>query len=548
MCVPVTSPAISTESACPDMMDSSVSLTAGAGGSDAFGSYLERMQRRSSEGKRNPQERHSSIAWKVLPARLAISIRLERLEAVRSPRALRASPMGIFDYVCRLRLSIIGMTVLASHPALGLNRRLMEMVSVGVRWDRNDGETMEETVTGPCYVTPSRTNGSGWEQGDILLSVPVSRKDLVLAISVQSRAGSSIYDENLDGDLGKAGSMIGEARIDWSGLACLPTRRTNYFVDTPDTDSPLRGKPDNIPPPVLLTLELLSPLSRPPSTSASYTHVSTTSFHDDVLERNTSQSQKLQTAGLHISLKLSLEESPAFMPHVLEFSPIAARARDKVPFRKRNVTVGDFRNPSRFERFPYLCLVWPPEWNKPDLERNSRKGLVPHHPWKATGRHREATWPQETACTRTGIVSVRLPVVLPGVNGGECTTLGIEREDHTEKAQDEALRSAAVLVNVYDMGPCTSEEHRSATIIQCAWRQGLACRQAQRLVWKREAEYHRQEAAVRIQVQYRSWMGWKYGREVKWDKQERERAATAIQCAWRWVQLGIESTRANGFQ
>lgn len=186
-------------------------------------------------------QRRMLIGWKVLPARLALSLRLERLQPSRPPRWLRAPAKALPSCsMCRLRLSVAGLSVRASHPSLILNPQslfLEPTTIVKVRWNGHDDGVRSFSE----WRIPS-TNTAESNLVDFLLPVPEHNRDqlrLSLRVAVPSlacnlQAGKESVDKELQN-----GSVMGMIDIGWDGLSCLPVYRTEFFVEASDGRSVL---------------------------------------------------------------------------------------------------------------------------------------------------------------------------------------------------------------------------------------------------------------------------------------------------------------------
>lgn len=282
-----------------------------------------------------------------------------------------------------------------------------------------------------------------------------------------------------------------------------------------------------------------------------------------------------QTTGLNVRLNLQLEVSSALAPHVLELSPATARGPPMVYHSATSntpspiVALGDFRDPSRMERVPYLRFAWP--WDNQHEESWAgsllrRRSLVPHRSWCSSNTKTVAVrWRNEEAYRKkkaaSNIVSVPLPLELSGLHGNVVSPGARLLESREKFGPGEAasrwsatqsppgartyLRASAssppllhkagdvVLVEVFDMGPYAPLEHALAKKIQRLWRTALEALRAAKLWRKWEAECFRWSAATRVQACYRAWKGREDALKVKQEAAKRTASAVVIQRAWR---------------
>lgn len=545
------------------------------------------------------------VGWKVLPARIAISLRLERLEPSRIPRPQRAPPVAPLGSVTRLRVSVAGISLRDSHPGLVLlsERSLVDAVVVSVGWNG-----YEDDVGTPSqwHMMPWTIGNSAMEvsaKDDLLLDVPRHRNGLVLTVSLGLPDATVGFFRGSNGEVTEEKDeeenldVLGVARIGWDGLACLRVDPTDYFVDAADGMKTWSRHDDAaLPRPSMVSLELASSTSLPvfaagsPRASTAQTMTTNTklggnhgfrsvendtpSFSSDNRALTQPQCCCLRTAGLEVRVGLRMEESPAFIPHLLAFSPAAAgrdrprarrlKSRDPKPRTTTStVALGDFRNPCRMERVPFLRFAWP--WDEDngagavETRRGPRRSLVPPRAWKIDGRRRAVAWPSEgISGSGTGTVPVPLPLIPSGLSAGgeawpgsvflrkDClsrttrcgsTTQGMNNvlEPSRQNARPLFPRSDGVLVEVFDMGPYSTLEHLEAEKIQRVWRQAIALHRKAELWWEWEAKCARWSAAIRVQTCYRAWNGRQYANRVERDAARRGVAAVVIQRGWRWV-------------
>lgn len=528
------------------------------------------------------EKQDKAIGWRILPARLAISLRLERLEASRPARPERVLPIAPPNSVCRLRLHLQGISVLSSHPDLISAQRLLESSSVALSLEGSDAsDGVFKGFSSRSWRVPCRrTKVMCRKQGDFLLPIPKLRKGLSLKVSLASQAAAlDATKDPLD-----AGITVGEVRIDWQGLACLPVDRTDYFA-MPSEAKPLsRDTPGSTAGYPSVTLELNAPSSsswRCPPTRPSSSQVaplSTTGvfssslrgdpsgpvFEEGALVTKSTQKQACgrRTAGVVIRLRLHLEESRIFVPYVLEFSPVEARggthanhhgqAREQRTFTSL-VSLGDFRNPSRLERFPYLRFGWPRKRNEASSGWVWVSSRVPCYPWVANGTRKAVTWSDRPRHDVNRIVSVPL---LAGHTGAHEASPRKTREipraggmhgvmnlvgpsascaNALRRPRKSTSRSDLVLVAAYDMGWYAPAEHRASETIGRFWRKTLRERRDRRRVREAEAERFRHDAATRFQALYRGWRGRRRAGLARALLEERRKASRVIQRAWRCV-------------
>ena len=518
-------------------------------------------------------------AWRVLPSRAALSLRLERLVPSRPPRPSRAPPVAPIDSVCRLRFALraVRASIRAAHPgSLGYRESLSESWAVMVGWNGYDsgvGPSLEWLVQVP---SGNSAQSSGLST-DLLLQVPrLGRSGLVLTFRVVAAPSLEMDGRASEGFAAAAAASsvatLGRVSIDWDGLSCLPVSRTDYFVDTPTTPSPVQ--------PACVDLELLASASSPSSS------VATASAHgsERILcdESTTSSIQRSasdegcvprearscgRTAGLYLRASLQLETSQVSVPHVLSLLPVAARGptmtykashsadstqaagrscRDSP--KARLFSVGDFRDPCRRQRVPYLRFSWPWDdfWSASIERRNS---LIPRKPWQMGSRNAVA-WTRKCVANSGGIttnqgeVSGRLPLTLSGLDGSVAWPGSQElRTSNIEDCSKDTVKSRrekedqptphVVFVEAFDMGPYARLEHRAAATVQRAWRRALDALRSAREWWEYYATLDRNNAAVCVQAHYRGWRGRQVFLVAKQEAAVRDAAAATLQRPWR---------------
>lgn len=216
-------------------------------------------------------QRSAPVAWKIRPARLAMSLRVERLQTTRPSLPLRAPPQAPPGYaVCRLRLGIAGISVRASHPGFGrvsLARLIESTATVTVRWNGYDDGVGAFSAWRVPLVAPAGNGAvAGSGQNDLLLPVPKNnRRGLLLSLSVQrpnfrqvsQSTGGWIAKEVIDDNH----HFSGVVNIGWDGLSCLPVNRTDFFVDA--QDGLFMTNESGRRPSLAVTLELLAVLQTP---------------------------------------------------------------------------------------------------------------------------------------------------------------------------------------------------------------------------------------------------------------------------------------------
>lgn len=512
-------------------------------------------------------------AWKVLPARAALSLRLERLTPSRPPRPSRAPPVAPANSVCRLRLGVRGggPVIRASHPGTLFPRdTIPESSTVMVGWN-GYGASVGPWKEWPVEVPAARENPMQPSGGtDLLLAVPRDgRSGLVLtlrAVALERQSGAS--KGGADAEAGAA-STLGSVSIDWDGLSCLPVCGTDYFVESPSRNSLVR--------PASVDLELLANVPLPLSSAAVGSAHCTNGCEGKVAPASLQMSAadgvikpcdqgNHRTAGFFVRLNLQLETSPASVPHFLSLLPVAARGPTTVSSvsraaPKRGVngslsagmfSLGDFRDPCRRQRVPYLRFSWPWDdyWSTMIERRNSP---IAQKPWQH-GSRRAVTWTRKGMAASgnidEGTVSVRLPRRVSGLHGSVAWSCSQEPrnvntgEDCSPGGADSALNTRAqqchppppvLFVEAYDMGPYAPLERRAAMAIQRVWRRALSALRSAREWWEYYAMIDRHNAAVCVQAQFRGWKGRQSAQVAKREAEVRSAAAAVVQRQWRWV-------------
>lgn len=297
------------------------------------------------------------------------------------------------------------------------------------------------------------------------------------------------------------------------------------------------------------------------------------SRHQHQHQRHLLATSSCRTVGYTIRVALHLETSPISVPYELSLSPAAARGatataqtrKKKAKIPASDLSMGDFRNPCRRQRVPYLRFVWP--WDDYWLALTERRAsLVPDQPWRLGSRH-SVTWPDKppkatrierggvakSANVMAGEVSVRLPITLSGFDGsigwygdqelrkeadggGDSWT---ESVSAIEPVQDLGESAPSVnghpvmFVEAYDMGPYSRLEHGTAMKIQRVWRRGLEAMKNAREWWEYDAEMRRYNAAITVQAHYRGWRERLVFQVVKREGEGKGVAASVIQRRWR---------------
>lgn len=539
-----------------------------------------------------------SIAWRVLPLRLAISLRLERLAPSRPPRPSRlASTAPTGPSVSRLRLSIKDNILFrASHAGLLLPRQSLlndPSTAVVVGWNGHD-----DTVGSLSEYDLSSTEASSGLENDLLLAVPEhGRSALVLTVTVVKRVSRAREGYIAKGDeRGTARITLGTVTIGWDGLSCVHAYDTDYFVD------PMDGRSSSLPHlrPMAVNLELVAPKSEPHQHTTSSPRDTGTALalleaskvnggmyggggRDGGIDNRCQQISGCRTAGFSIWLNLQLEQSPTNIPYALSLSPVAAGGSsslsDVTPIAPASVSLGDFRDPSRRERIPYLQFAWPWDDQRETLIER-RRCRVPSRPWRLPslgdgeqpGRHHQGvvTWPNaketDNEIPDNGTVSIHLPLVMSALDGNillrpgnasqqlwtnldsgttESVVMGGANEGGEAGCDGRTgptatrpvyqQQPAIVFVEAYDMGTYAPSERQAAMIIQHLWRRALEGLLRARLWWEWDGEVCRYNAAVRVQACYRGWEGRRRVQEVKRQSVRRGVAAVTIQCQWRCV-------------
>lgn len=535
------------------------------------------------------------LAWRVLPSRLAISLRLERLAPSRPPRSSRMpSAASMVPSVSRLRLNIEGkVSFRASHPGLLLPRRSLlddACTVVVVGWNGYDDTvgTLSEHQVPP-------TEASSGLENDLLLPVPQHGRDgLVLTVAVVKRFPGVALSQAREGDTAKvdergiAKTTLGTVTMEWDGLSCVHAYNTNYFVDPTDGRSTNRPHPR----PMSVDVELVASTSKPHQHTASSSRATdialtsqpTSSANDGMsggggggdggTENKRHPVSGCRTAGFSIRVHLQLEQSPTDVPYALSLSPIAARdsssSSDTAPITPALVSLGDFRDPSRRERIPYLQFSWP--WDDPSgslVER--RRSLVPFRPWRlpltdGSKRHRQrhrgvVTWPntkeRDNKTPDNGTVPIILPLVMSGLDGsillrpdntsqqlwtnvdsGTTESVVVDFPDGRTGPTSRPVyqqQPAIVFLDAHDMGTYAPLERQAAIRIQHLWRRALEGLRRNRLWWEWNGEVRKFDAATRIQACFRGWSGRRRVQGVKREAVRRSVAAVVIQCQWRCV-------------
>lgn len=535
-------------------------------------------------------------SWRVLPARVALSLRQERLTPSRPPRPSRAPPVAPVDSVCRLRLAIQGVwaSIRASHPgSLGPGHCPSESSTVMVGWNGYDA-TVGPSLEWPVKVPSAESVQCSSLRTDILLEVPRhERSGLVLTLRVVAapspETDSRASKDSAAAEAAVAGAVtLGSVSIDWDGLSCLPVCYTGYFVDTPTTASPIQ-------PPAVVDLELLacaSPASSSVATANVHSGDSVACYKPatSALRRSAPDESGTpreigfcgrRTAGLFLRVGLQLETSPVSIPHALALSPVAARGPSKASEAARSASSragvdrsgkgsppaglfspGDFRDPCRRQRLPYLRFSWP--WDDfwaASIER--RTSLIPRKPWRM-GSRTSVVWTSKRVSTSDGIttregeVTGRLPLTLSGLDGSVEWPGSQELRNPTAEAVfskasvDSAFGAMSpsrcengqqphhpvVLVEAFDMGPYARMEHRAAATVQRVWRRALDAVRSAREWWEYYATLDRHNAAVRVQAHYRGWKGRQASVVVKQEAAIRGAAAATVQRRWRCEAVG----------
>lgn len=510
--------------------------------------------------------------WRIIPARLALSLRLERLEPSWPPCLSRVPAMAPPATVCRLRLGVLGggSSIRTLHPSLlPPHRSAQESSTIKVIWNgyrETVGPSSEWRVEVPSIYDAA--SSASHSTNDFLLPIPRNARERLILTLIAMR--SPTQDKN-DGNKNpkQTPSMLGSVSINWGSLSCLPSCTTNYFVDAQERQWSTTKDPSIGAMTVDLELRASSLLRSPAVQTSLLAHQALTSTKYEVgvcgdinmVELIRVQEQNLndivseccRTAGFDIRVKLQLEQSPVSIPHVLSVSPIAARAspsaETQVPLSV--LSLGDFRNPCLMERVPCVRFSWP--WDNYWLALVERRtSLAPRRPWHF-GSRRATSWrkPRRTKTrTDTGTVSVRLPLVLSGLDGSVgwpgCeklgkgatnsvteSTAGLCRFKSGEVTHKHEQQPPVVFVEVFDMGSYAPLEQQAARSIQRLWRRALEALQDCRLWWKHDAIVRRYNAATCIQAHYR---GLKDRVRAKVSKQEglrKNEAAATIQRRWR---------------
>lgn len=593
LCIPTTT---SKTSSLPE-------AAGGSTGQDRWKQHSITMPQATEEtGAIQPIERdivRCREAWRVVPARLSLSMTLERLSASRPPRLTREPTAAFEGPLCRLRVGFIGRgaSVRASHPDVARPERFLPPgTAIFVGWNG-----CSDTV-GPvseCQFQLCKRDDSvalDLKEYVILPVPPRGRERLFLTLFLKRPAGSTSDKSQgriaVDSDAEM--ETLGQASIDWDGLSCLPRYATNYFVDTMNgrssiNDNLLRGMP--------VDLELVSPMTStaisPPAHSrgevspTAMSPVCSRSNEDPrrplataaatAANKSTTNQQRSPlvsdcriTAGVSLRFFLRMEESPSFVHHELSLMPVAAggpgscistfpivgprASLSGLAVPESMVSPGDFRDPCRRERVPYLRFSW--LWDDRRLSLVERRtSLVPPRAWQV-GARRAVVWPRttgrlaDTCTTRTGRVTVRLPLMPSGIDeqlrGYQLQgTLSLSLEDGVYREcgeiigrnQRRLLGVPVLFVQAYDTGSYRPLEHQAARTIQSIWRRAIRALERAQLWRERDENVRRHDAAVRVQENYR---GWKVRNCVRAARQEAERRSAGvvvIQRAWRCLRL-----------
>lgn len=527
--------------------------------------------------------RRESRAWRILPARIAMSVRLERLTPSRIPRPSRVPDVAPGNSVCRLRLSILGggRSTRTSHPgSLRHGPSLSDSSTVTVGWngcDRTVGPPLEWQIkVPPLCGNFAPTSGLS---NDILLDVPRDgRRDLSLTLSEVATPLGTHTGESTEQGTG-AVATLGSATISWDGLSCLPASSTDYFVEPPD-ERLASSKSMHPLQPSTVNLEFLAP-TRAAGVHEHRQEGGPTPGESQVTGENRHRNNGpiarcYQTTGFRIRVNLQLELSPASVPHLLSFSPVAARGPTAIlsgagatqaevgRLPVDGISMGDFRDPCRKERLPYLRFSWP--WDDGWLAMTERRSTpVPRKPWRL-GSRRAVTWAEQARTKRIGpkglsegLVSGRLPLTLSGLDGSvswpDSQQLRTVREDRnllatstesTTYAFAQYRRSSShpvqqhppvLFVEAYDMGLYAPLEHQAAITVQRLWRRALDALRSAREWWEYYATMDKHNAATCIQKYYRGWRACRRVTVYKVEVALRGAAAAAIQRRWRYSRI-----------
>ncbi|CAN0018446.1 unnamed protein product [Ectocarpus sp. 6 AP-2014] len=516
-----------------------------------------------------------SRAWRILPARIAMSVRLERLMPSRIPRPSRVPEVAPRNSVCRLRLSILGggRSTRTSHPgSLRHGPSLSDSSTVTVGWngcDRAVGPPLEWQIQVPP-LCGNFAPTSGLSK-DILLDIPRdSRSDLSLTLREVATPLGTHTGESTEQGTG-AVAMLGSVTIDWDGLSCLAASSTDYFVEPPDGQL-TSSKSMHPLQPSMVNLEFVAPTRAAGVHDHKQEGGPTTPGESQVTRENRHSNNGpiarcYQTTGFRIRVNLQLELSPASVPHLLSFSPVAARGPTAIlsgagatqaeggRLPVDGISVGDFRDPCRKERLPYLRFSWP--WDDGWLALTKRRStLIPRKSWRL-GSRRAVTWAEQARIKQIGpkglsegIVSGRLPLTLSGLDGSVSwpgsQELRTVREDrnllatstdsttYRRSSSHPVQQHAPVLfVEAYDMGLYAPLEHQAAKTVQRLWRRALDALRSAREWWEYYATMDRHNAATCIQKYFRGWRACRRVRVYKVEVALRGAAAAAIQRRWR---------------
>lgn len=240
--------------------------------------------------------------------------------------------------------------------------------------------------------------------------------------------------------------------------------------------------------------------------------------------------------------------------------------------------LGDFRNPCRTERLPYLRFAWPWDEKREGSWAGSfyrRRSLVSRRPWRPKHDHiwsngithwrthekysssrssrRDKVHEATPGTESPGAVTIPLPLELSGLDGSVVSP-GAELLRESPNDPGETSNGASldlsrnvraprflqrspdvVLVEVFDMGPYSSLEHHAASIAQRVWRKGLEALAATKRSWAWHDECRRRNAAIILQVSYRGWKARQFAQLVRSDAAKRSVSAVVVQRAWRCV-------------
>ncbi|CAM9659146.1 unnamed protein product, partial [Sphacelaria rigidula] len=184
-------------------------------------------------------QRHTLVGWKVLPTRLAFSLRLERLHPVRPPYSLRAPQQAPPDCsMCRLRLAIAGLSVRASCASFPPSPRSDCSTSVATVWVRWNGH--DDGIGKPSEWRMPLNEMEGTGKRDLLLPLPENNRErlrLSLRVAVpgfgnKNNKVTRVTDiDDQEQERSRTTGIVGTVDVGWDGLSCVPVYRTDYFVD-----------------------------------------------------------------------------------------------------------------------------------------------------------------------------------------------------------------------------------------------------------------------------------------------------------------------------